>query len=649
MTKKASPQRNGSALQQATRLSAQGRDKQALELVQAHLRKFPRDLEALNLAGTLAARLQDWPRADKFFASALDLNQTDSYALYNLSKVFEQSGRAGAAIELLTRLLKTEPGNVKALNQIGTLLIGQGHLDPGVQALETAIELDPLFETAYRNLYVTLYNGARYEQAVRVARRAIENIKSDTRWRFRADLILCLWQSQAAAEARQVAEDLIAELEHSDSSPGQQEILLSARNNYGLVLMELDQPEAAEVQFKKAIAQAPDKLDPYINLARLNGHQENFREAIGWYDKALAIDPGNASLHDQLAVFLRDANRPDLALPHHLSALAQRPGQVELLYELGVTQLALGHLPEAYKTWETRWARRMGGFKSDLPIAEWTGTPARGRSLLVYREQGIGDEVRFASCLPDILDRFERVVCVCHSKLKPLFARSFPRIEFRATADPLSEAEIGALDWQIAIGSLPPIVRPDLGSFPDKPYFLVPDPEKIKSFRKRLAPLRKTLTIGIGWRSGLLSLNRRAIYPFLDFWQALFAVPGVCWVNLQYGEVSAELREAEQRFGVSIVDFKDVDHFQDIDTSAAMMKACDLVIGPGTSTTVISAAVGTPTIHLIPGCDPCQIGTERYPWLSSLTPIRRNLGEPWTAPIERTAAIVRALLGERGA
>ena len=81
------------------------------------------------------------------------------------------------------------------------------------------------------------------------------------------------------------------------------------------------------------------------------------------------------------------------------------------------------------------------------------------------------------------------------------------------------------------------------------------------------------------------------------------------WVNLQYGEVSEELSQAEAKFGISIIDFKDVDHFQDLDSSAALMKACDLVIGPGTSTTMISAAVGAPTIRIAPGGDKYQLGT----------------------------------------
>lgn len=648
MANNASSSRSSEAINKAGKLSAQGKDKQALELVQKHLRQAPRDIDALNLAGTLAARMENWARAEHYLTGTLALHKDNAYALYSLSKVYKLSNRAGDAVDALSRLLQIEPRNVPALNEIGTLLAEQGHLEPAQRAFETAIELDPSFEKAYRNLYATLYTGARYEEAVDVARLAIKHITSDYRWNFRTDLILCLWKSQAFEEARKLAEEIIGELEHVNSLK-HREILLHAITNYGVILLEMEESDAAEAQFKKAIALEPGKVEPYVNIAKLNVYREDFQGAIEWFEKALAIDPEHAELHNHLAVFLRDAGRPDLALPHHLSAIAKSPGNVEMRFYLGITQFALGQLREAYPNWALRWSRREGGSKSTLPLPEWEGTPESGRSLLVYREQGIGDEIIFASCLPDLTKRFENILCVCHSKLKPLFARSFPHIEFRSGDDALSEADVAALDWQVAIGSLPPIVRPDISAFPRHPQLLVPDPLAVERFRAALLPRRNTLTIGIAWRSGLLSLNRRALYPYLDFWQALFDIPGITWVNLQYGDVGEELRKAEQQFGVSVVNFDEVDHFNDLDTSAALMKACDLVIGPDTSTTQIAAAVGTPTIRIYSGCDYFCLGTDHYPWFPSLTTIPRHFGESWLGPIERTASIIRSLAAERGA
>lgn len=648
MANNASSTRSSEAINKASNLSAHGKDKQALDLIQKHLRQAPRDIEALNLAGTLAARMQNWAQAEQYLTDTLALHKDNAYALYSLSKVYKLSNRAGDAIDALTRLLRIEPRNFRALNEIGALLTEQGALEPAIRALETSIAIDPTFEMAYRNLYATLYAGARYEEAIEVAKLAIENIQTDYRWHFRTDLIICLWKACAIDEAKQVAETLIDELE-SSPNPKHREHLLHTLNNYGVILMEIEDTDAAEAQFRRVIELSPNIVDPYVNMAKLNVYRENLTEAIDWFDRAIAVDPEHAELHNHLAIFLRDAGRPDLALPHHLSAISKSPGNLEISYYLAITQFALGRLEEAYSNWELRWSRREGGAKSTLPIPEWTGTPTTGRALLVYREQGIGDEIIFASCLPDLTSRFEQIICVCHSKLRPLFTRSFPQIEFRSGNDALTEADVAALDWQIAIGSLPTIVRPDIGAFPSHPQLLVPDPQVVANFRAKLSPRRGPLTIGIAWRSGLLSLNRRALYPYLEFWQALFDIPGITWVNLQYGNVGEELSKAEKQFGISIVNFDAVDHFNDLDTSAALMQACDLVIGPDTSTTQIAAAVGTPTIRIYSGCDYFCLGTDHYPWFPSLTTIPRHFGESWLGPIERTASIIRALVAERGA
>lgn len=637
--------RRAQAMEQATRLSSQGKDQQALDHMLSFLRHGQGDPELSNFTATLAARMEKWPVAEQHFSATLAKDPNNRYALYNLAKVLKLAGRELEAINLLGQLIHLEPENTAALNEIGILLASRGEMDPAIQALETAIRIDPTFEKAYRNLYVTLYTGGRYEEAAQVAKHAIEHIDSEYRWNFRTDLILCLWKSLAVDEAKAMAETLIGELD-PPASPMHKEILLHALTNYGVVLMEMEDPDAAEVQFLKVISLAPEKVEPYVNMAKLNVYREDFQSAIRWFEQATAVDPEHAELHNHLAVFLRDAGRPDLALPHHLSAITQSPGNVEMRFYLGITQFALGQLDQAYPNWELRWSRREGGKKSNLPIPEWSGLPEKGKSLLVYREQGIGDEIIFASCLPDVTAHFERVACVCHSKLKKLFSRSFPEIEFYSREHEFSPQDIAQFDWQVPIGTLPNIFRPDVSTFPEQPQLLTPAPLLVEDFRRRLQPLRQTVVIGIAWRSGLLTLNRKALYPYLDFWRALFAIPGITWVNLQYGDVDAELTKAQTDFGVSVINFTDVDHFNDLDTSAALMKACDIVIGPDTSTTQIAAAVGTPTLRMYSGCDYFCLGTDHYPWFPALNTIPRHFGESWERPIGRTAEIIGTLIGE---
>lgn len=124
--------------------------------------------------------------------------------------------------------------------------------------------------------------------------------------------------------------------------------------------MEMNDPDSAEVLFRRIISLAPSMVDPYVNMAKLNIFRENFQEVIYWFEQAITVDPEHAQLHNHLALFLVQAGRPDLALPHHLSTINRSPGNTEYRFYLAMTLFALGNLKEAYQNWEFRWSRRGG-------------------------------------------------------------------------------------------------------------------------------------------------------------------------------------------------------------------------------------------------------------------------------------------------
>lgn len=163
----------------------------------------------------------------------------------------------------------SNPRNVEALNEIGALITEQGHLDKALKAFEAAIEIDPTFEKAYRNLYTVLYTNARYEEAAGIINIAIKNISSDYRWNFRVDQILCLWKAGFIEDAKQTAEALISELELS-TDPSHQKHLLHALNNYGVILLEVENPDKAE----KAIPMRNRNLAKYCRPLRQYGQAE---------------------------------------------------------------------------------------------------------------------------------------------------------------------------------------------------------------------------------------------------------------------------------------------------------------------------------------------------------------------------------------
>jgi len=110
--------------------------------------------------------------------------------------------------------------------------------------------------------------------------------------------------------------------------------------------------------------------------------------------------------------------------------------------------------------------------------------------------------------------------------------------------------------------------------------------------REQLAALGPGRTVGILWKSLKMDAARSKHFAPFEMWKPVLKTPGVVFINLQYGEVTEELAEAEARFGVKIHQPQDIDLKDDLDGVAAIGKACDLVMGPMNATTNLTAAVG---------------------------------------------------------
>jgi hypothetical protein len=269
--------------------------------------------------------------------------------------------------------------------------------------------------------------------------------------------------------------------------------------------------------------------------------------------------------------------------------------------------------------------------------------------VLVYREQGVGDEIMFASCYADIIDAARDVVIECDARLTPLFTRSFPRADVRAqTFDGFRRETMHDFDRAIPAGSLMRWFRPTVDSFPDRGAYLVPDETRVAEWRHRLAELGPPPYIGLSWRSKIQTAERRLEYTRLEEWGRVFAVPGVTWVNLQYDECERELHDAETTFGVRIHRWEWLDLLNDFDEIAALVTALDFVVAPFNAVSMLSGALAIPTIAMGNRHGWSELGTGRLPWLPSLSLALRMPNEEWD-DVLATAARAVADVAERAA
>src|SRR6185369_6774736 len=263
-------------------------------------------------------------------------------------------------------------------------------------------------------------------------------------------------------------------------------------------------------------------------------------EAIDAYRHALTLDGHSPVAQQNLGNALRAIGQTELALEQYRAALVLDPLNADLATQYGGTMLSDGDL-DGWDWYEWRyWSPEalQGNAPYHVTLPKWDGGPLTGRELLLYGEQGVGDELMFASCIPDVLAQGARATLLCEPRLAPLFARSFENVDVQAKPrgglPPLLAAK-DANRLRCSLASLPKQVRRSPSSFPGTAW-LQADAEATARWRERLAVPGARITIGLSWRGGAAPRAREARSIALERLAPLFAVGGVRVANLQYGD-----------------------------------------------------------------------------------------------------------------
>jgi tetratricopeptide (TPR) repeat protein len=354
-----------------------------------------------------------------------------------------------------------------------------------------------------------------------------------------------------------------------------------------------------------------------------------------------------AAAHFQLAV--RGLIDGDIAAARagFDAALKLTPDDAGIRLHRGMLLLSLGEFEQGWQDFEARFAAdmRSGGILAQpFPQPRWDGSDLSAKTILVWGEQGIGDDIILASLIPDLAKAAARVLLHCDARLVPIFARSLPAnvVCYPRIAPIQAELLSPEVDWQIPLGSLGRHLRPDWASFGEPTAYLRADPEKVGHFRRRYAAL-PGLKVGIAWRSRNL-VNGRFKSSNLAEWGPIFRTPGISFVNLQYGDCAGDLSRVSRDFGVDVLTIPEVDQLADMDAFAAQVAALDLVVATSGVIAHTAGALGVPTFALLPK-DPLWVwfrGRDNSPWYPRVRLFRQIRSGDWTAPIGAVADNLRA-------
>jgi Tfp pilus assembly protein PilF len=459
-------------------------------------------------------------------------------------------------------------------------------------------------------------------------------------------------------------------------------------NDLGRLAFRLGLKAEAAQFFAHFCAAKPGDLDGANNLACALRDLHHYDSAIEILRTAIQANPENASLWNSLGTVLHDQGRSAEATPFFAECLRLEPSFCKARYNLanarrdcGDVEGALADCDAAMQGAMTEPERAMMRLaRSTLLLCNgrvgegWDDYEARvdpnfldvtrflidrprwrpeddlaGKSLLLIGEQGLGDEVLFANTVPDLLEALGpqgRLTLALEKRLLPLFRRSFPTAEIdEHTSYKLDGhlfrtahfVEPSGIDLWAPMASPLRRFRRSVEAYPDKPGFLVADPERIAWWRDVLGALPGP-KVGLLWKSMKLDGARLRQFSPFEQWRPVLETQGVSFVNLQYGDCAAELAHAREALGLEIWQPPGIDLKNDLDDVAALCCAMDLIIGPANATSSLAAACGAPLWMISTPAAWPRLGTDRYPWYPQVRAFVPDGYQQWDELMPQVAA-----------
>lgn len=366
-----------------------------------------------------------------------------------------------------------------------------------------------------------------------------------------------------------------------------------------------------------------------------------FHESIACCQLVLEISPDDQQALYKLASNYNKLGQYSQAIDYYNQVLKLSPDDIDTHHSLAHLMLKIGNFQQGWKHNEWRWAKSIADQAHTFNIPEWQGETLEGKRLLVWCEQGVGDQIMFATVIQDLLTWTDHVAWECDSRLVPLFDRSMPNINFIEKSTPTQGKPILKIwpssDYHTPAGSLSKILRNDISKFLKQKAFLQADKVKSKRLRdsyKKQFPGK--LLVGISWRGGTnAGTNKYARSLKHHEMQPLGALLNVKFINLQYGETEDELTNLKN-LGLDIYNDEDINPLTSIDDQAAQISALDLILTIDNTTVHLAGGLGMPTYLLLPTDPDWRWGLEQENsyWYPSVSFIRNPTAHNWVNAIE---------------
>jgi tetratricopeptide (TPR) repeat protein len=634
----------------------QGNFSKAAENYQKALEIEPNFADAHYNLGNALTQIGNVRKAVESYKKSHAINPNDAEVLTSYGKALWSYGSFEQAIECYTKLLKTNPDlpHIQAeINKIldeksqfcrildyhtknagdelspaefnffeGATFLAMLYPEAAIDKFRTAIKNKANYAEAYHSIGKILHDAGKVEEGIENYQKAVEiNPKREDTY---LSLGTALKQNGKIKEAR----------ENYQKAIEVQPDFVEAFNSMGVLELDENNFDVAEKNFNQAIKINPKHADSYNNLGIVQLYKYDVNSALESHRRAIEMDPTNAKYHLNIAIAFRNIGDSTLAMQSYKEALKIDPTFAKAHLNLAIEYLHNEDFKNGWPKYEWRWKSVLAG--QELITSKPVWQSFKRDRVLLWQEQGVGDEIMFASIIPDLQLSCSKLIVQVDPRLVSIFRRSFSdNIDFQPKSDPISESKF---DSQIPFGTLPQYFRQNLESFQIASRgWLTANNAKTDSLRARLLEDGSEIIIGISWQSTKPRNGaEKKVISLAQIAKKLHG-PKIKLVNLQYGDVSKELDNLKKNFNIDVVQVHEIDNKDDLDGLASLIMACDRVVSISNATIHLAGALGKKSDVLLAFSSDWRWGkqSDSSYWYESVRLHRQTKINDWETVLER--------------
>ena len=626
----------------AMRLAALGHDEQAISVLRTLVDLDPSSREARFVLGGCLRKFERYNEAEVIAKRLINSDKADRRGWLLYAELLQQQGFYEAAERVIKGGLRYTEKDYALWSMYGSLLFRQERYGRAIKIYQRALLAAPTLPQAYEQLaaaYDTLSKEAvatkLYARGMRFKGKSARGIAALSSMALQSgDEDLALKYAKEALELDPIDERAI----------GAYVAVLVAKEDFAAAL------DAARRQYLRL----PEKASVVSIYATTLARSGRADEAVELLHEKMADAPRSIELIRAYMSVSTWLGQPAMALSffHRMYRLhtSRKGSQTALAMQL----LWLGHWAAGFDVYETGFdqVKRGRGLKRKFVQKRWEGEDLTGKSIVVHTEQGIGDEIMFATAVSDLSKWASKVQVEATKRVTRLFRRAFPDVEVISHKVGGAHETDEDVDYFVPIGSLPRVLRRKTSLFGRNRPYLQPDPELSQSLRQSYkAKHGDDLIVGIGWRGGSGAMRRKQrSFTEADLLPVL-KIPGVTFVCIQYGDVEEEVAAVNRELDQDIIFDPTVDPLKDLVASASQIAACDMVISATNAGVHTAGGLGVPCWALVPFESDWRWTWGRHDvlWYPGMRLFRQErLDETWGEVIDRVTHDFQSLLaGDR--